>query len=376
MAHDAKSFLTLTQDELEQTVVMCEQAEETAAKLKETSHQLENRTKEVEVLADKVRDSEHKHAVLEQQVAVLTAQVGSAGQIQTFSAPITEEGKAGSIPFLDASYAVPKWVGETLAHLLTDEALPVVALTGPAGIGKTHGAEQWCARNKRRTVLLNCKGQDPYAFIESQELRDGHTTRIQGILTEAVQSPDTIIILDEIDTSPAEFQALLFGMLEVEPHRRKITTQGNGVIRVAQGVRFILTMNNIGMNCGSRHRGSVLPPIQNRVSGCAGWIQVPMPEEGDLIRILLGKNPTMAADMVRKVAKATLQLIKASADGLIDCDVSIRTGLGVCKALPRFGVKGAWGLGLLDGIDDPTQKAAAVTAICAHFPTDFKPVGK
>lgn len=369
----ATKFLKLSPEDMEIVLTIAEEGETTLANLK--SEQAKNITLTKEVDTEKAISSEftHKVAVLEQQVELLRAQVGTSQQVT--AQPITEDGFAGEIPVLDPQYTPPLWVKNLLHPLMTDDALPVVALAGPAGIGKTHGIEQWAGINKRRVVLLNCKGQDPFAFVESQELRDGQTIRKLGVLAEAVQSPNTIIILDEIDTAPAEFQSLLLGMLEVEAFRRRLTTQGNGVIRVAPGVRFVLTMNSIGMNCGSRHRGSVLPPIQNRVSGCAGWIAVPMPDEKDLSKLFVSKNPTMQIEFVAKVAKSVLSLIKLASEGVVDADVSIRTGLGVCKSIHRFGVRGAWNLALLDGIDDPTQKASAITAISTHFTGEFRPVG-
>ncbi len=368
----ARDFLKLSPEDIEDAMRMLEECEKTDNELRALQKEHTEKMAENEERKQKLAETEHLAAVLREQMELLRAShVGGS----VMAKPIIEDGKAGAIPVLDSQYTPPKWVKDTLDHLMSDETLPVVGLAGPAGIGKTHGIEQWAALHKRRVVLLNCKGQDPFAFVESQELCDGHTVRRLGILAEAIQSPGTLIILDELDTAPNEFQSLLLGMLEVEPFRRRLTTQGNGVIAVAEGVRFVLTMNNIGMNCSSRHRGAVLPPIQNRISGCAGWISVPMPEEKALASLFLTKHPTMRATYTTAVAKAILGLIKLAADGAVDADVSIRTGLGVCKSIHRFGVRGAWNLALLDGIDDPTQKASAITAISTYFPADFRPVG-
>ena len=370
----ARDFLQLTPDEIEEAIIIMEECEKTQKELHDTKNDNKKMTEVMLRLTEESANHKHQVAALEQQIDILKSQVASGAGSYT-PKPVIEDGKAGAIPVLDAQYTPPKWVKDILDPLMSDESQPIVGLAGPAGIGKTHGIEQWAALHKKRVVLLNCKGQDPFAFVESQELQDGHTIRKLGVLAEAIQSPGTIIILDEIDTAPAEFQSLLLGMLEVEPFRRRLTTQGNGVIAVAEGVRFVLTMNNIGMNCSSRHRGTVLPPIQNRISGCAGWIAVPMPEEKTLASLFLNKNPTMNVQYTTAVAKAVLGLIKLAADGAVDADVSIRTGLGVCKSIQRFGVRGAWNLALLDGIDDPTQRASATTAISTHFPADFRPVG-
>lgn len=313
---------------------------------------------------------------LEEQVNIFRTRIEAMGDYTNpFQAQVQEEGTCGQIPAVDPVYTVPGWVSAYLDPMLSDASNPIIALTGPAGIGKTLSAEQLCARKGLRMVLLNCKGQDPFAFIESQELRNGETKRMLGILAEAIQSPNTVIVLDEIDTADPVFQSLILTMLEVEPHRRRLTTQGNGIITVAQGVRFILTLNNVGMHCSSRHRGALLPPLQNRISGCAGWVAVPMPEDSDLSRIFMNRHVTVTADYAKKIARTTLALIRLANEGAIDCDVSIRTGLGVCRSAARFGIKSAWRLALLDGIDDPTQKAAAITTISTQFPDDFKPVG-
>ena len=370
----AKDFLRLTPEEMEDAILALEQSEKVESELKAMTSAHADLFQVHGEIHEKLSSFENERAVLNEQLALLKAQIGS-GSIMAAARPVTEDGFEGAIPVLDTQYTPPKWARDILDHLMADESLPVVGLAGPAGIGKTHGIEQWAALHKRRVVLLNCKGQDPFAFVESQELEDGKTVRKLGVLAKAIQSPHTIIVLDEIDTAPNEFQSLLLGMLEVEPFRRRLTTQGNGMLTVADGVRFVLTMNNIGMNCSSRHRGAVLPPIQNRISGCAGWVAVPMPEEKDLAKLFITKNPTMNVQYVTAVAKAVLGLIKLAADGAVDADVSIRTGLGVCKSIHRFGVRCAWNLALLDGIDDPTQKASAITAISTHFPADFRPVG-
>jgi hypothetical protein len=368
----ARDFLQLTPDQLEDAIFImenCEKTQKELADLHETHKSLQDNFSELYAQQQQAVELTDQ---LKAQIDALAAQVQHVSYTQR---PEVEDGKAGCVPIVDVQYTTPRWVRDVLDTLMNDDTLPVVGLTGPAGIGKTHGIEQWAGQHKRRVVLLNCKGQDPFAFIESQELKDGHTTRTLGILAHAVQSSNTIIVLDELDTAPNDFQSLLLGMLEVEPYRRRITTQGNGVIPVADGVRFVITANNIGMNCSSRHRGALLPPIQNRISGCGGWIAVPMPEEKPLSSLFLMKHPTVNAEYTGAVAKAVLALIKLSADGAIDADVSIRTGLGVCRNINRFGVRGAWNLALLDGIDDPTQRASATTAISRHFPDDFRPVG-
>lgn len=321
------------------------------------------------------------NATLEEQRKEADATIQSlqaalqAAQAQASHAPLPQpmddDGKpipGAMTPPPDPAFIEPSWWTADAAPILANWGQYILLEQGPAGVGKSYAPEQFAARDPNIAyVYLNCKTSDPHEFIEYRSIGAGGETRFdQGPLTAALTartSKRVLVVLDEFDTTPVEFQMRMAQALEANPAQRKLVTVGNGSIQVGRHVQFILTANATGLNPSSRHRGSIAPPILNRSVA----VQVDLPTPQELTRILNVAAPATSKDN-KRVATIVLRLMQAVDRGEIDMDVTLRTGIqaaqlhGVYKDWTK-----AWNRALLDKIDDPTMKGKATSILQEQF---------
>lgn len=124
-----------------------------------------------------------------------------------------------------------------------------VMLTGATGAGKTTYCFDIAERLGMNCEVVNCGStQDARtSLLGFFELKDGSTNFTPSNFIKAIQTPNTLIILDELSRASDDAFNILFPILD---HRRTICIEEeNGESRnvnVAEGVRFVATAN-IGM---------------------------------------------------------------------------------------------------------------------------------
>lgn len=116
-------------------------------------------------------------------------------------------------------------------------------LAGPAGTGKTTAPTQYAARTGRAFVRLPLeRTTDPVNLFGSDGLKDGKTYWRDGILTQAIRKPGTIILLDEICACPPGIAMVLQTLLD---ERYLMLSTGERVV-CADGVTFCAADNTRG----------------------------------------------------------------------------------------------------------------------------------
>jgi len=245
----------------------------------------------------------------------------------------------------------------------------VVGLCGQAGVGKTFTVEQWCHQQGIALFFVKGQGQDPWRMMEYQEAKSGETHYRLGALAEALQTAAAnatvrcLVLIDEVCTTPGEFQLKLAELFEFSGSRKLQTTE-HGVIAVPANVQFVWTANATGFNPQSRHRGTIAPPVLNR-SLC---VQVPPLTEADIVGVLGTKCPTTKPADQKRVAITITRLAAAVAAGQLDLEATIRTAIQVCE-LQALGLDWAhaWGMAYTNKIDEPAQQASALGVIKEQF---------
>ena len=128
-----------------------------------------------------------------------------------------------------------------------------VMLTGATGAGKTTYCFEVANNLGMNCEVVNCGStQDARtSLLGFFQLKDGSTEFTPSNFIKAVQTENTLIVLDELSRASDDAFNILFPILD---HRREISIEEeNGdsrTVKVADGVRFIATAN-IGLEYSS-----------------------------------------------------------------------------------------------------------------------------
>ena len=121
-----------------------------------------------------------------------------------------------------------------------------VMLTGATGAGKTTYCFEIANDLDMNCEVINCGStQDARtSLLGFFQLKDGNTEFTPSSFIKAIQTENTLIVLDELSRASDDAFNILFPVLD---HRREISIEEeNGdsrKIKVAEGVRFIATAN-------------------------------------------------------------------------------------------------------------------------------------
>ena len=128
-----------------------------------------------------------------------------------------------------------------------------VMLTGATGAGKTTYCFEVADNLNMNCEVVNCGStQDARtSLLGFFQLKDGNTEFTPSNFIKAIQTKNTLIVLDELSRASDDAFNILFPILD---HRREISIEEeNGdsrKVKVADGVRFIATAN-IGLEYSS-----------------------------------------------------------------------------------------------------------------------------
>ena len=120
-------------------------------------------------------------------------------------------------------------------------------MTGPAGCGKTLAAKSLVNALERPDFYFNLGAtQDPRAtLIGNVHFDKGKGTYFsESLFVKAIQTPNAVILLDELSRAHPEAWNILMTVLDSGQRYLRLDEQdGQGTINVAEGVTFIATAN-------------------------------------------------------------------------------------------------------------------------------------
>ena len=122
-----------------------------------------------------------------------------------------------------------------------------IMMTGPAGCGKTMAAKSLVNSLDRPDYYFNLGAtQDPRAtLIGNTHFDSGKGTYFsQSLFVEAIQTPNAVILLDELSRAHPDAWNILMTVLDYgQRYLRLDEADGSDTIKVADGVTFVATAN-------------------------------------------------------------------------------------------------------------------------------------
>ncbi len=122
-----------------------------------------------------------------------------------------------------------------------------ILMTGPAGCGKTMAAKSLVNALDRPDFYFNLGAtQDPRSTLvgNTHFEKDKGTYFSESLFVKAIQTPDAVILLDELSRAhPDAWNILMTVLDEGQRYLRLDEADGNETVKVAEGVTFIATAN-------------------------------------------------------------------------------------------------------------------------------------
>ena len=120
-----------------------------------------------------------------------------------------------------------------------------IMMTGPAGCGKTMSAKAFVNSLSRPYYYFNLGAtQDPRSTLIGNTHYDGKTYFSESLFVKAIQTPNAVILLDELSRAHPDAWNILMTVLDYGQRYLRIDEQDDSpTIKVAEGVTFVATAN-------------------------------------------------------------------------------------------------------------------------------------
>lgn len=129
-----------------------------------------------------------------------------------------------------------------------------VLVFGPTGTGKTTLCQKVAEDLKMNFFVINLGStQDARsALLGNLTLKDSSTEFQVSEFIKNIQTPNTLVVLDEVSRASKDCMNILFPLLDGRKEVSIEESEGDRIIEVAEGVRFIGTAN-IGVEYSATH---------------------------------------------------------------------------------------------------------------------------
>ena len=207
-----------------------------------------------------------------------------------------------------------------------------IMMTGPAGCGKTMAAKSLVNSLDRPDFYFNLGAtQDPRSTLIGNTHFDSKkgTYFSQSLFVEAIQTPNAVILLDELSRAHPDAWNILMTVLDYgQRYLRLDESNGSDTIKVADGVTFVATANIGNEYTSTRVMDKAL---MDRFT----IVEMDVLSEEDENSLLGMMFPSVDTNTISNVAKiATLTRTESGSDtARITSGISTRTTVELCGLL-------------------------------------------
>ena len=207
-----------------------------------------------------------------------------------------------------------------------------IMMTGPAGCGKTMAAKSLVNSLDRPDYYFNLGAtQDPRSTLIGNTHFDSKkgTYFSQSLFVEAIQTPNAVILLDELSRAHPDAWNILMTVLDYgQRYLRLDESNGSDTIKVADGVTFVATANIGNEYTSTRVMDKAL---MDRFT----IVEMDVLSEEDENSLLGMMFPSVDTNTISNVAKiATLTRTESGSDtARITSGISTRTTVELCGLL-------------------------------------------
>ena len=207
-----------------------------------------------------------------------------------------------------------------------------IMMTGPAGCGKTMAAKSVVNSLDRPDFYFNLGAtQDPRSTLIGNTHFDSKkgTFFSKSLFVEAIQTPNSVILLDELSRAHPDAWNILMTVLDYgQRYLRLDEKDGSETIKVADGVTFVATANIGNEYTSTRVMDKAL---MDRFT----IVEMDVLNEDDETQLLNYMFPNVDSTLLGNVAKiATLTRTESGSDtARITSGISTRTTVELCGLL-------------------------------------------
>jgi nitric oxide reductase NorQ protein len=207
-----------------------------------------------------------------------------------------------------------------------------IMMTGPAGCGKTMAAKSLVNSLDRADYYFNLGAtQDPRSTLVGNTHfdKDKGTFFSRSLFVEAIQTPNSVILLDELSRAHPDAWNILMTVLDYgQRYLRLDEADGSDTIKVADGVTFVATANIGNEYTSTRVMDKALMDRFTIVE----MDVLNESEESELLNYMFPNVDTQELNNVAKIA--TLTRTESSSDtARITSGISTRTTVELCGLL-------------------------------------------
>lgn len=237
------------------------------------------------------------------------------------------ESQRARIPTINPHYMPNMEALSALAYAVEETATPTM-MTGKPSVGKSSLAEFLAAITKRPFYRFNYNGtMDSSSLLGTQTASGGSTHWHDGLITEAIQCPDAILLHDEWTFAPAEVVAALQYLLEVNGKLVLADKPGaveDKIIYPAEGVRMVFADNTRGNGDVTGKYVGTQPQNSATIDRIGTFIEVKFLSEQDEAKMLHGMFPQATDRLITSCVKVANLCRKGFDDGQISTVMSLR----------------------------------------------------